>query len=365
MYFIKIVPAIFLASVFSQNFAIAADEPLSIKGYADVQYKMNRGSLDVTDTTAVSGAKNSFLVNQGALYLSKSLESGKVFLDLPFSTDTSTAGASTRDFVFAKSQAQAFVENKYDFGLSWRAGQFDTIYGFEGNDTIDLLATRQGLVYAILPVTHLGVLANYAIGPMTVSLLFGNANQLNVQTSSDAPEMGGKVAWSNDSYRASGGVLVNKKDGNYTVGSQTESFQNNMIVDLLAGATFDSFKIDLGYDIVQPGQRKVLASSGAVEDKKNTQMIFAQTSYDLNANITPYVRFENVKEDASNTFATAASANGNGSDLSRITGGVRHLITKELQCKAAINFNTVKVSADSTAKSANYVDAEFAVLYSF
>jgi hypothetical protein len=220
-------------------------------------------------------------------------------------------------------------------------------------------------VYGILPVTHLGVLLNYELSPVTFSLLFGNANQLSVQASNDNPEIGGKVAWSNENFRASIGYLLNKRDGTYTVGSETPGFQNNQTVDILAGATFGQLKIDLGYDVITPSQGKVLNAGGTVVDKTNTQAIFAQGSYDVTSNLTGVLRFENVKDDASNAFTTAAGTSGNGSELSRITAGIKHQMDKELSCKAGVNFNTVKSSGEATAKTASYVDGEVAVLYAF
>lgn len=352
----------FLA-LFAVQGARAAEEAVSLKGYVDAQYKFNRGQLDLSNSVSTTGTKNTFQVTNGALYLRKSLGAGKMMIDLPFKTISTGAN---NNFDFATSVAQAYAEYKYDFGLSWKAGQFDTIYGYEGNDTIDLLAARQGLVYAILPVTHLGVMANYTWESLTFSLLFGNANQLGAQTTNDSQEVGAKIAWSNSSYRASLGALSNRKEANYTVGTTTENEQAVMIMDLLVGATFDKINVDLGYDSIQPGRKKVISNvTGAVEDKKNTQALFLLASYTVNDELTPFVRYESVKEDAANAFTTALGANGNGSDLSRITVGAKYAMTKELFAKAGVNLNSVKGSDSSTVKTANYTDGEIAVLYAF
>ncbi len=353
---------ILIASTHTFAADAANKDALTFGGFIDYQFRFNRGNVKVTDSLNAAGSKSTFTLNQAALYLSKGLEGAKVFVDLPFRQSAAT-GSTTNNFEFATTQAQAYITKKYDTGVFWQAGQYDTVYGFEGNDTKDLLFTRQGLVYALLPVTHSGLRVGFEFGTASISFLLGNANQKGQQTPSDNPEAGAKLAWNVDNYRLGLGYLVNKQDGDYTLSGQNYGYQTNQIADFLAGASFGNFNIDLGLDLITPKQGKVVSPTGVVEDKKNTTAILMQLSYECEHHFTTALRFENVQQDAGNDFTTAISGNGNGSDISRASLGVKHAVTAELALKADLNCNIIKASDSASAVTSSYLDGAVAALY--
>ena len=139
--------------------AYAAHDGVHVGGFVDAQYHQ----------TTKPYMTEGFNVYDGAAYLSKELGSGRVFVDLPFNsqradnTSTSTAGAN---FSFAQTKAQAYVEQKYASSLSWRLGQFDTIYGYEALDSNERFFARTGaIINYVTPDEHAGILMGYDLAP--------------------------------------------------------------------------------------------------------------------------------------------------------------------------------------------------------
>lgn len=220
----------------------AADVKLG--GFVDAQYR-NRAFTSVTEN-------NSIVVNDGALYLSKEMDNGEVMIDLPFrggssSTTNTTTGVITQNanFTFASSKAQAFVGYKYSNGLKWRFGQYDAIYGFEGNDTKDIAWTQRGLTSSFLPNVHTGLLASYDLTKESAfSAMVANQRDAGVMASLK-PNWGFKLTY-NPSFRSSLGVLIQDK----ATGEQN-------LYDFLIGSNFGALAVDLQFDV-----KKLSAKTG-------------------------------------------------------------------------------------------------------
>ncbi len=179
---------------------------------------------------------SSFSLYDSAIYIGKKMGSTQVFFDIPV---TSTITAGSIDLNIGKVRGQGWVEHTTSYGLSFKAGQFDTIYGFESNDTKDIVFTRQGVVYNnVDPFVHMGLLMTYNFTPsFYANLIVGNHHDWawrgNVML-----EPGLKVGYADSSFRASVGGYV---AGN---GSGENWYLNNMI-----GFTAGMLAMDLEVDL--------------------------------------------------------------------------------------------------------------------
>jgi hypothetical protein len=339
-------------------------ESLKASGFVDAQYQIRRGALKVTNTMELGGQVNTFTVHQGALYLSKKIKSSDVFVDIPF-VQNATAGNLT----LATTQAQAYVSHTYDFGLTWTAGQFDTIYGFEVNDTKDIFFTTQGPVYGILPVTHTGFMAAYKImDGLKIHALVGNANQAGFHTAGNAMEFGGRLNFEHDWFRAGAGILANKQDGNYVVGTQTHGYQTAQTIDITFGGTFNGLSFDGAVDMVQSGQAKVV-DRGTVADKGNAMGLFGQLTYQANDEVTVGVKYESVTNNAGDALITAANTvtagtfSGKDHQRTMIGAGIKYKLDDGVFAKADVRANTFK--GGTNGESVNWADGAVGVVAMF
>lgn len=230
-------------------------------GFFDTQYQYRKNSKSP-----------GFQIYDGALYVSKSFDKLEFSVDLPFSwrgmttqtsyEDTNSDGnldtaveseTNTNDFKFASSKAQAYAKYTFDNGVYIQGGQFDTIYGFELNDSKDLALTTPGAVFnAALPVTHLGVLAGYSLdiningrdlGTFGVKGLVSNPQNQGSSNGSNL-EFGGQLTFANDSIRFAAGYLGWNQDGPAGMYS---------LYDVVAGFTWERITFDAEFDMKKVG----------------------------------------------------------------------------------------------------------------
>lgn len=69
--------------------------------------------------------------------------------------------------IIGTERAQAFVGRRRGSGWHFRAGQFDSSFGFEANDRADNFFGNPGLLWSSNPTVHAGVTAGYDLGSGT------------------------------------------------------------------------------------------------------------------------------------------------------------------------------------------------------
>jgi len=194
-----------LGVVLMSGTALAADG-IKIGGFADVGLTWEK------DGAPTMG----FMVGEGAVYLGKSMGAGEMLLDLPFAYEGGTiAGISSNNITAGFHQAQAYVSWKYDNGFSWKMGQFDSLYRFEGNDSWDRFFSNAGMLAGMVPVTHTGLLVGYkASDALGVHFLVSNHGAQGAQTANaDAKfDYGVKVNANTDMVNVNVGALFSAVD---------------------------------------------------------------------------------------------------------------------------------------------------------
>lgn len=220
---IRLIASIGLLVVTSIN-----AEGTKVGGFVDAQYHWDKG-----------GNNQGFVVNDGAVYLNHDMATCSAVIDLPFTgTQTALTGAN---FTIAQTKMQAFVTHKYDNGLGWKLGQFDTPFGLEARDSKDNAMARTGIVSGVLPTVHTGVWADYAIGGTKLNFLVANQrdnNQLNRPGTAGTrvTDLGVQVTTGLGGINLAVGGLFNKVAG-----------ETGYLIDAVVSAPLSS--VNLGFEL--------------------------------------------------------------------------------------------------------------------
>jgi len=316
------IAVVFAAVALASGSVHAADVAAKAGGFVDAQFNMSN-----------VGRNNSFSVNDAALYLSAESGSTSFNIDLPFSSDLAGSGDNT--FTFATTKAQAYVQKKYDSGGSWKLGQFDTIFGFEANDSPDIQFSHQGLVFAnILPLTHTGLEYTHTFGKdLTLNLLV--ANRFN-HGHADGLDMdyGAQLVFKNDSFHLFGGVLLGKDHA---------SSNMNSLIDILAGVTQGNLTLDGGLD---------LTKSAAAAD--TGLGILANVAYTVSKDVGLGVRGELLSKVTDTTNVTRFQQIG-------VTVGPQFTLSSA--AKAKVDYSLVSTTLVDGGSSVTSHAAALAVVY--
>lgn len=245
-------------------------------------------------------SENGFLIEDGAVYIEGKTSAARLFLDLPLSRVRETAGTSP-DFTksdgpnldFARAKAQAFIEVPLNDSTLLQMGQFDTIYGFELNDSKDRFFSQTGVVYNnALPVTHTGLLLQHVMGEFTLKALLANPNNKGSFGTSTAgetqAESGFTIGWTGANFRALGGYLTRPKT------DPEGKTKARTLTEVLVGATYAGFNIDIEYDIVNdPSKDK---NTDLISDSAGTALM-THLTYDVNEKLKLGLRLEKTQKD--------------------------------------------------------------------
>jgi hypothetical protein len=296
--------------------ARAGGDALKVSGFVDAQYQS-------------AGIDSSFVVQDSALYFSKTMSSGEVMLDLPLS---SARNADNPHFSVGLGKAQAYLGYKYESGLSWKIGQFDTPFGFELNDTKDITFSTQGLVYGVIPVVHTGLLVGYSLSDSVgIKLLAANHHDLGTMAGL-TPDWGGQLTANVGSIRSSAGLLVTDKNSG-------EEF----LIDLLLGTTLGDLALDGWVDIKKVNNKAGTTTLGTG--------YFLQAIYGLSDKLSAGVRGELTKNIGVNDTVT------------QLTVGPQYALTKELKFRADYSIKGAQVLAGGTTATSH--SANIGAVYSF
>jgi hypothetical protein len=235
---LKTMNAFLAAAAITLSPALFAENAApKISGFLDAQYQYRKKAIDP-----------GFVLNDGALYLLGEYGAIKGLLDFPF------AGAVGEDssFTFAKEKAQAYLTwtatEKWDFTV----GQFDTVFGFEANDSKDLQFTTPGILFEnLLPTTHLGGMMEFTMSDITIKALVSNANNKSrmfngteATASSEYPEFGAQAGYADEMFHVSAGMLHHQQKG--PAGASN-------LYQVMAGVALDPITVEAEFDVKKVG----------------------------------------------------------------------------------------------------------------
>ena len=224
-----------LAALMGASFANASE--LKVGGFVDAQYQTRPFA------TANFNERNSFIINDGNFTFEKEQGNANFLVAIPFRGGFNGVATSSgavvvpgnNNFTLGANTAQAFVGYKYNDKLSWKLGQFASIYGFEANETSEIAFTTQGLVKGFTPTTHDGLAATYNMNKDAgiTAMVANHYNQGSI--GGLKPDYGIKIFNSPSWYRASIGVLADDK---------ASANSERAIYDIMLGKTFGAMAVD-------------------------------------------------------------------------------------------------------------------------
>lgn len=193
-----------------------------ISGFVDAQFvKSTRQSMN-----------RGFLLNDGAIYVTSELKEVEFKVDIPFRMYT----VGNPNFEVGLTRAQAYVGQKLASGFKWKIGQFDTTFGFEGNDTVDITFSRQGNVYNYTdPFVHTGLFFGYDFSPeLNLNFYVANPNDRGVSTNKNL-QYGAQLVRSASDFRFAIGGMLN---------ADSTTGKTNYYADVVTGVTVGGLSVD-------------------------------------------------------------------------------------------------------------------------
>ena len=293
-----------MAKVQSPERTVASEEMKShtkVSGYLTARHRY------VKEDTNNTGNE----VLDGAIYLSHEKGPASAFIDIPFfDSDTESGGDGSSNFLLGPGQGQAYVNFSFNqFGIMF--GQFDTLYGFELNDSVDRLFTTPGIVFAnTLPTVHNGLVLSYETDMFWAKLLASNEGGVPHHQSKD-PEYGLMLGYTmGELFYVTVGYL----------GRSAED-KTRTLTEVLLGTKLGDFAIDLEYDII--------AEDAALKDPdKAGTGIMLHVGYTMDQYIAG-LRLEQVSNLGSFGISAAALAFGyNVTDNARVQIDFGSIVTE-------------------------------------
>lgn len=213
---------VFIVVLATSSWAMAAD--VKVGGYVEAEARWTDGG---TGTPGVT-------VDDGALTFSGESGSSKAMVDIPFAGGSAVNNTLT----LATGKAQAYVSHSYSNSFGWSLGQWDTKFGYDGNDDIDNTFTDAGLLAGFRPITHAGALVTYDIDKESYAYfsVAATGDQGAIAAGQNADYLGGYMCSTGD-HRAGLNLLVNKAAAG--TGFQADLvYKTNMEMLDLAGEVF-------------------------------------------------------------------------------------------------------------------------------
>jgi len=363
-----------------------AGSGLVITGYIDVQHQWGHGILELNQNVEMAGHPTGFTVNEGAMVLSDEFQGVEMTVDIPFRStneiDTTTgeyAGEESNELELATEQAQAYLKYQYDSGFYWQLGQFDSYFGTESNDTVDLLFTDTGILRDFLPRTHTGALVGYSFLPFYVQLLIANPNASTRQPDDQSAEFAVRLGWSQEPIQAAIGFSYTKTDGQYVVTSPATEmidYQPRLLLNTMVQARFG--KLDFAGEMNIAQSR--LETAGTVTGREDHEMVMGylvQGIFNFNRQFGAGVRYEYIRNDETNKFVQAVqnapgtpgitTITGQNGYVSKLTLGTRYFVNDELAAKIGVDLYNLNVGTDLPVegKSITFMQAAAGMVYDF
>lgn len=266
---------------------------MTVTGFLDMRYTGFRSA----DSSINEKTRSGFLLEDGALYFSVKKESLEAAIDLPFSRN-GLITSDTSDLSISKTKSQIYGRYHFSKTMNLTFGQFDTVFGYELNDSKDRLFGNVGLAYSqTLPVVHTGAYLSYVENGFTLRALVANPSDrqtFGTDPADSSTEYGGVAGYANDWMRLQLGFLTR------AVADLSSGQSNRILLDNLLGFTFGSFDFDIQYSVVT-NPRKNTLTSPATDKEDAGSVAMAMLTYKLNEKLKLSGRVELLENDPAGT----------------------------------------------------------------
>lgn len=383
-----LILSILVSSLGEASSKVTGAPGLVMSGYIDTQMGWNRGQQQVShgQNIIMPGLPSGFSVYRGSMTISDEIENAELMIDIPFRQKSEpvtrvsggvTITDMTNDFDIASYEAQAFVKFQTESNIFIQMGQFDSGFGFEGNDSSELFMTQFGFNHSLTPNTHTGLLVGYLNIPYFVHFIAANSQSLGQNSDVHGPQLGIRTGWSQEPTQFSIGVLYSDFNGSYKTAIGTSSYRPQILVNSVLNSTWNKFDVSTELNVVQSRFTQSSRGSEAFPTEPTFGMLI-QFTYEVLDKTRLGFRGEYLKNDFSNEYETflnralnsssvVALRTGLQSEAKRIGLGIKYMLHDDLNLKASIEWIQMMLGQEGPAigQSVDWIQGAAGLTYTF
>ena len=284
-------------------------------GFLD--FRLNSVSFK-NQPTMDGNSESGYSIDDGRIAMVSTHGSTELNFDLPFrraknadynpSITPPDYGSNNSNFLFGTDKLQLFGKYRFSDTLVGWAGQFDTPYGVEFNDSKDRIFSRSGLLFnEMLPLTHAGLLLEKTIENNIIRVFSANSNNKgslgNSSTGDNNFEYGFTWSFANSNYRFQIGNLVRP-----ILASNSNVLKLRNLYDLTFGGTFGYLSLDFELTKLSDPSKNILTADPMDSEKDGIGFLSLIT---LNPweKVSTSFRFEKLDNAASGLSADRVKIN--------------------------------------------------------
>jgi len=352
-------------------------QDIEVNGWLSFTYFINSNDLDNDElgTNCAAGAPcgnigipfagaddNSFTFQQLWFEIGKpaTRESrAGFFTEIAFGRDAATLGNAGGfgggDNLYLNSAYIEYLASLGDFDITFKAGKFGTLIGYEvAQAPYNFNITRGNVYNRLQPITHVGILASMDL-PAGFDITLGVVNNPNIAplgTGGLAPQADGNdnktfighLGYTAESWSVSLNGLVGGTNGG-------DEEPNYGILDLIVEATpIEGLTLVMNADLVTgDNDSNTNLVVGPLEDSDpNAWGVALTANYDWTERFATAMRYEFVDDDG-NVFACSRAPNlvENECQIHSLTGTVAYALTDDLKVRGEVRWDHADIKGFS------------------
>ncbi len=304
-------------------------------GFLDFRYS----NFNVSKSARSSSGQpeSGFNLEDGALYGNYTNDQIEGIVDIAFrrgkdidkdSSATSPNQSSNNNLAFGLDKSQLFLRYKITPDLAIDAGQFDTVFGLEANDSKDRVFSNFGtLSETFLPLTHTGLMLEYSWGTLYNKTLVANPNSRgslgNSSIDKKSLEYGSVLGFNGELTHGQIGFLNRRVSA-----PNQQNAKNRLLLDILFGFKAGILDWDFEYSrLSDPNKNTLTSNTGDTET--SAQGYSSIANFKLSTNIQNSWRLEYTRNDPSALGIKTAKTAGTS---------IHYKIKEELECRTDFTY---------------------------
>lgn len=317
---------------------------LPLSGYAAfkpggfLDFRFSNFNVSKSSRSSSGQPESGFNLEDGALYGNYTNEQIEGIIDIAFrrgkdsdkdSSATYPNQSSNNNLAFGLEKSQLFLRYKVTPDLSIDAGQFDTVFGLEANDSKDRVFSNFGtLSETFLPFTHTGLMIEYSWGTFFNKTLIANPNSRGSLGSSAIDkrslEYGSVLGFSGSVTHGQVGFLARRVNA-----ANLQSAKNRVLLDALFGFKVGILDWDFEYSRLRDPNKNTL-NPNVNDIEKSAQGYSSIATFKFSPSIQNSWRFEYTRNDPSALGIKSAKTAGTS---------IHYRIKEELECRTDFTYS--------------------------
>lgn len=283
--------------------------PLKFSGFLDARFSTL--SVSGKEPPESGNAESGFGIEDGAFTVESEMGKLKFEIEIPFRrskvSDTTPSTLNTVNgnrsannaLVLGVDTAQAYAQYEIAESLSVRLGQFNKIFGVEGNQSIERVFGQTGLVYLqTMPPTHTGAMVDWKFGLASLRVFAANPDSRGTlgtgeETKKDENyEYGGALSAGTDALHGQVGYMTRP----ILRSNSDTAWGNRTLLDAIVGTKWDDFALDVEWvRLDNPNKDTATPGEGDQEAAGTAGLVLAQWRFSEQWSLGG--RYEMLKDD--------------------------------------------------------------------